>query len=108
MPMWMQTLEVEGIGRRLQATVRLGWPGEMTVSPKPVDVPLKTKSGQGWSTRWKGDFDEDICHPFTQKRPPKVWGKNSKTHRVSSERERTADSVLRLLSVHMSFAVDVT
>ena len=59
MPMWMQTLEVEGIGRRLQATVRLGWPGEMTVSPKPVDVPLKTKSGQGWSTRWKGDFDED-------------------------------------------------
>eukprot|EP00943_MAST-04B_sp_MAST-4B-sp1_P003621 g3621.t1 len=62
MPMWMQTLEVEGVDRRLQATVRLGWPGELTVSPPPVDVPLKTKGGQGWSTRWKGDFDVNALH----------------------------------------------
>eukprot|EP00505_MAST-04D_sp_SCG-Rhode-Island_P003871 Stramenopile-MAST_4_protein_3871 len=62
MPMWMQTLEVEGIGRTLEATLRIGWPGEFSVSPKCTDVALKTKSGQGWSTRWSGNFDVNALH----------------------------------------------
>ena len=62
MPMWMQTLEVEGVGRTLAATLRIGWPGDMTVSPRCTTVPLKTAGGQGWSTRWSGTFDKNALH----------------------------------------------
>ena len=88
MPMWMQTLEVEGIGRRLQATVRLGWPGDITVSPKPKDVPLKTKGGQGWSTRWKGDFDENALH--------------ASRHEIAMEKKRKIEAAHKALQLKIA------
>jgi len=44
------------LGKGLRASLRIGWAGNMLVSPEPKDVAIQKHTHQAWSTRWSGEF----------------------------------------------------
>jgi hypothetical protein len=53
---WIDDHIVETYEKGLRSSLRIGWAGEMLVSPAPKDIPLKKHTHQAWSTRWSGEF----------------------------------------------------